>query len=228
MKNKRNNESLVDTKYGKLCVEEYLGREKGRGNIFLCLCDCGMDIVLPKTSVGQVKSCGCNRQNSHKKYNKSEHTTWRKMKERCYSKKNHNYEYYGGRGIKMCDRWLESFQAFYYDMGPKPSKDHQIDRIDTDGDYTPENCRWSTKSENMINRRFKPGKSGYNNIRSRSKDKYRVEIGRQNCVRRSSNMSLENCIKLRDKWLQEYKDNPDKWIEETKNKTYNKTFINER
>jgi len=82
-----------------------------------------------------------------------EHRVWCKIKHRCYNKNNQGYKNYGGRGIRVCKRWLESFEAFYEDMGDKPSDKHSIDRIDNDGDYTPDNCRWATKMEQMQNTR---------------------------------------------------------------------------
>ena len=78
--------------------------------------------------------------------------TWRQMKRRCYDKKEIGYANYGGRGIRVCGRWLESFAHFLSDMGERPEK-MDLDRIDNDGDYGPDNCRWSTRSENLRNRR---------------------------------------------------------------------------
>jgi len=82
--------------------------------------------------------------------------TWRAMNRRCDWENSPRWEDYGGRGIKVCDRWKGryGFVNFLEDMGNKPSQQHQLDRIDNDGDYTPENCKWSTRSENQMNKRM--------------------------------------------------------------------------
>lgn len=82
-----------------------------------------------------------------------EYTAWDHMKRRCYNPKTNNYSAYGGRGIKVCEEWLSSFESFYNDMGKKPSSKHSLDRIDNDGNYEPKNCWWATAVEQTRNTR---------------------------------------------------------------------------
>lgn len=84
----------------------------------------------------------------------SEYNTWCKMIARCHSPKDSRYEYYGARDIKVCDRWRNSFLAFYEDMGKRPSLEHSIDRTDNNGNYELENCRWATSSQQALNKRL--------------------------------------------------------------------------
>ena len=85
-----------------------------------------------------------------------EHSTWKDIRQRCNNENRKEYHRYGGRGIFVCARWMNSYEAFLEDMGRRPSKKHSIDRIDNDDNYKPSNCRWATKTEQSRNR------SGYN------------------------------------------------------------------
>jgi len=82
------------------------------------------------------------------------HNIWRKMKGRCFNPTDDAYSDYGGRGITVCERWL-TFENFYADMGERPGPDYSLDRINNDGNYEPENCRWATREQQMQNKRKK-------------------------------------------------------------------------
>lgn len=105
-----------------------------------------------------TKSCGCvkmkniiNSGLTHGMSYTREHSIWRRMKARCYNTNNNRYYRYGGRGIKVCDRWINSFGNFFHDMGPVPSRKHSLDRINVDEDYHPDNCRWASYKEQANN-----------------------------------------------------------------------------
>lgn len=93
----------------------------------------------------------------------TEYRSWHSMKNRCRNANATGYKHYGGRGIKVCDRWLHSFENFISDMGEKPSPSHSIDRIDVNGNYEPSNCRWATRDEQLNNQR-KPRIEGWGSI----------------------------------------------------------------
>ena len=93
-------------------------------------------------------------QERHGMINTSEYSCWNHIKSRCLNKNVPNYRYYGGRGIAVCERWLDSFIAFFEDMGSKPFPKAEIDRKDNDGNYEPGNCRWISRNENIRNRPY--------------------------------------------------------------------------
>jgi hypothetical protein len=130
---------------------------------FLCKCICNNEIKITISNLisGSTKSCGCMkthyvRQGSiiHELSKSPEYHSWRAMKARCLNSNHHAYYNYGGRGITIHQEWIESFQKFYNDMGNRPTLEHTLDRIDNNGNYEPNNCKWSTKVEQCKNRRI--------------------------------------------------------------------------
>lgn len=154
-------ETLVGQVFGRLTVVAQAESRSARRR-WLCSCECGNDatVISHALTSGHTQSCGCIgaearllANQTHGQKHTQEYRAWRNMKLRCSTPSAHGYEHYGGRGIKVCAEWASSFEAFISDMGLKPSRLHSIDRIDPDGDYTPENCKWSTKAEQSRNTR---------------------------------------------------------------------------
>lgn len=108
-----------------------------------------------------------------------EYHTWTNMKQRCYNKNTKDYIYYGGRGITVCERWVNSYDNFLEDMGKKPTPKHSIDRTDNDKGYSPENCTWVTFLEQMHNQRPKKNNTGHTGICAMKNGKYLSRIGQR-------------------------------------------------
>lgn len=162
---------LVDftgQRFGRLVVLHQTVRlSQERNAMWLCQCDCGRQTRAAGANLGKTKtSCGClasengtkmlrtnrlMRKDLHGMSQTSEHGIWSNMKRRCEDPKSPKYPRYGGRGIRVCECWRESFVAFVGDMGLRPSPRHSIDRIDNDGNYEPGNCRWASAKQQVLN-----------------------------------------------------------------------------
>jgi hypothetical protein len=127
----------MKTKHCEVCGELFWLYKKG---LKTCGRDCGYILIG-------------NNSSNYKKKHRKEYYAWQGMKARCYNLNDAGYCNYGGRGITVCDRWINSFENFLLDMGLAPSKKHSIDRRDVHGNYTPNNCRWATRHEQSVNKR---------------------------------------------------------------------------
>lgn len=167
------------TRFGRLTAVRRSSRSNKKRTFWECVCDCGNVKTVDTSHLrgGNVTSCGCRRQFGVKNF--PEYSVWTSMKSRCQNPRYRKFPDYGGRGITICKRWNDSFSAFLADMGPRPSSDHSIDRIDNDGNYEPGNCRWATRSQQAMNRR---GKVLYEyNGRSLTMTEWAKELGVPRC-----------------------------------------------
>lgn len=155
--------NLTGKRFGSLTVLKYCKGSQGCRSRWLCRCKCGnmTKVDAPNLKNGHTKSCGCLRGEvcrraaiTHGLSKTEEYGIWHGMKNRCYNENDQkHWKNYGGRGIKICDRWRNSFEHFIADMGHRPSVKHTLERLDNNGDYSPSNCRWEIPSTNLNNKR---------------------------------------------------------------------------
>lgn len=154
-------------RFGGVVVQRYAGKSASRKSMWHVVCDCGFEFITTGNNLttGTTQGCGCgnrraaseraakrNFKHGHAKgVTSPEYKSWAAMLSRCKYSCVKGYENYGGRGIKVCDRWAD-FKNFLADMGPRP-KGHSLDRIDVNGNYEPGNCRWATARDQGLNKR---------------------------------------------------------------------------
>lgn len=189
---------IAGQKFGRLTA---LTREHERttgGKIkWKCICECGKEVVVPASALklGNTTSCGCKRTDTirevcttHGMCDSPEYQIWAAMKARCSYERHKDFHSYGGRGIKVCDRWTGSFEAFYQDMGPRPTPAHSIERREVDANYSPDNCYWATalqQARNKTNTRYVSHRGKLISLKDASellsvdydKLKYRLNLG---------------------------------------------------
>ena len=229
----------IGEKIGRLKImDEIRVIKNNRTRIYYtCKCDCGniKDISKYSLEKSSTLSCGCLRKKKMTKHGLHSHelyNIWDGIRKRCDNKNAKGYEQYGGRGIKYDKSWKDNPEQFINDiennLGKRPSKKHTLDRIDNNKGYYIENLRWADRTEQARNRRKATSTKHYC-ISEIHDNNYLVTILKDGYRRQSATMyTIDEAIKLRDLWEEEWEDDSDKWIQETINKSYTKHLPNHK
>ena len=153
---------LTGQQFGRLTVLKFAEMDKGRNSKWLCECECGNEKIVYMSGLrtGDSQSCGCLMKERvrkavtiHGMTGSAVHNAWNFIKKSCYNINDKEYEKYGAKGIKLCERWKDSFENFYEDMGDRPSDTYILGRINTKDNFEPSNCKWMTRIEKNNNRK---------------------------------------------------------------------------
>lgn len=189
---------LTGMTFGRLTAVSRVGSSTSGYALWECVCECGTVKVVASAQLrsGRTRSCGClvrdavsEARTVHGMSHSVEYQAWSAMRSRCLNPNHSNYPDYGGRGITVCDRWRDSFVAFYEDVGRRPPG-HSLDRIDNDGNYEPGNVRWATAQEQAMNRR--PRESCVRGHPFDEVNTYVTKDGRRRCRRCNADRMRKN------------------------------------
>lgn len=215
---------LTDRRFGRLIAKECVGKDKAGHKLWLCECDCGNKKIISGTCLltENTRSCGCyNREIlkgrdlikmgfTNKKHGLSDTRIYRiyaTMKDRCYNCNRDKYSIYGGRGITVCNEWLNSFEAFYeWAINNGYQEDLSIDRKDVNGNYEPDNCRWANASTQGFNRNLQSNNTtGHKGISMSKNGRYRTYIKKNNKqIWLGTYDTVDDAIKARNEAENEY------------------------
>ena len=204
---------LVGEKFGRWTVMSK-AKNKGKNTAWNCLCECGIErsVLTYNLTSGKSSSCGCGQKEAaskvnttHGKRNTKLYGVYSGMKQRCYNENSPAYKYYGGKGVYICKEWLDDFMNFYnWAKDNGYGKGMSIDRIDPNGNYEPDNCRWADRvTQNTNQRKSSANTSGFVGVYwNISKNKWTAKVGSNNkLINIGSFKTKEDAVQARDNYI---------------------------